>query len=168
MPPAFAFPSSRTEVWMPIGLDPRDTPRYWAGDFMPVIGRIHEGATRAQVHIELRAFQTRVRGLFPWSMPDDWNRDVGTVTLQEAIVGGTRPRLLMLVAAVIVVLLIACANVANLSLSRAAAREREIAIRTAIGASPRRIARQLFTESLVLAFLGAAAGFVVGRWPWSC
>ena len=162
MPPAFAFPSSRTHVWIPIGLDARDTPRYWAGDFMPVIGRVREGVTRAQVQIDIRAFQTRVRGLFPWAMPDDWNRTVGTVTLQEAIVGGARPRLLMLVAGVIVVLMIACANVANLSLSRAAAREREIAIRTAIGAAPRRIARQLFTESLVLALLGAAAGLVVG------
>ena len=120
MPPAFEFPSSRTEVWIPIGLDPRDTPRYWAGDFMPVIGRVREGVTRAQVQIDLRAFQTRVRGLFPWPMPDSWNRDVGTVTLQEAIVGGLRPRPLILVAAVAVLLLIACANVGTLSLSRAA------------------------------------------------
>ena len=84
--------------------------------------------------------------------------------LQTALVGGVASRLGILSAAALVVLVIACANVANLSLSRAATREREIGIRTAIGGAPRRVARQLLTEHLLLAGIGAAAGFLLA-WP---
>ena len=91
-------------------------------------------------------------------MPEDWNRDVSAIPLHDAIVGGVRSRLLVLVAAAALVLVIACANVANLNLARAIAREREIGIRAAIGAAPRRIARQLLTESVALATLAAAVG----------
>lgn len=161
MPPSFRFPSNRTEIWVPLGLDSRDTKRYWAGDFMPVIGRLRPGASVARAVDEIRAFQHRVPALFPWPMPADWNRDVGVIPLGEAIVGDVRARVLILLAAVGVVLVIACANVANLSLSRAVAREREIGIRAALGASPGRISRQLFTESVVLAVAGAAAGWLV-------
>ena len=161
MPPSFRFPSSRTDIWVPLGIDPRDTARYWAGDFMPVVGRLRPNATMAQAHASLRWFQPRIRERFPWRMPADWNQNVTVVPLQEALVSGIRQRLLLLMAAVAVVLVAACANVANLSLSRAVARDREIAIRTAIGAAPRRIARQLFTESVLLAALGAVLGLVV-------
>ncbi|HEX6463492.1 MAG TPA: ABC transporter permease, partial [Vicinamibacterales bacterium] len=161
MPPTFCFPSRRTEIWVPLGLDARDTKRTWAGDFMPVVGRLRPGANMARAVDEVRAFQRRVPALFPWPMPADWNHDVGVIPLRDAIVGSVRTRVLILIAAVGVVLVIACANVANLSLSRAVAREREIAIRAAIGASPARIARQLFTESVVLAAAGAVAGWLV-------
>ena len=161
MPPTFRFPSGRTQIWVPLGLDVRDTKRSWAEDFMPVIGRLRPGANMARAVDEIRAFQRRVPALFPWPMPVDWNRDVGVIPLRDAIVGSVRPTVLILIAAVGVVLVIACANVANLSLSRAVAREREIAIRAAIGASPSRIARQLFTESVVLAVGGAIAGCLV-------
>jgi putative ABC transport system permease protein len=161
MPPSFQFPSSRTDVWVPLGMDARETVRYWAGDFMPVIGRLRPHTTTAEAHASLRWFQPRVRERFPWRMPADWNQDVTVVPLQEALVAGVRHRLLILIAAVAVVLVAACANVANLSLSRAVARDREIAIRTAIGAAPSRIARQLLTESVVLAAVGAAAGLIV-------
>jgi putative ABC transport system permease protein len=161
MPPSFRFPSSRTDVWVPLGIDPRDTVRYWAGDFMPVVGRLRPNATMTQAHASLRWFQPRIRERFPWRMPADWNQNVTVIPLQEALVAGVRPRLLILIAAVAVVLVAACANVANLSLSRAVARDREIAIRSALGAAPRRIARQLFTESVVLAAVGAVMGLVV-------
>jgi predicted permease len=161
MPASFRFPSASTQVWVPLGMDPANTARYWAGDFMPVIGRLHTGATREQAHTEVRRFQARVGALFPWRMPADWNRDITVVPLRDALVGDVRPRLLILIAGATLVLLTCCANVANLSLSRAVAREREIGIRTALGASPRRIARQLFTESALLAVLGAVAGLVV-------
>jgi len=161
MPAAFEFPSRRTEVWVPLRLDPRNTARYWAGDFMPVIGRLRHGASLADAHAEIRLFQSRIGARFPWKMPAEWNKDVSAIPLHEALVGDVKTRFLIMLAAVAAVLLIACANVANLSLSRAAARRREISIRSALGAAPRRVAQQLITESIVLAFLGAGAGVLV-------
>jgi predicted permease len=160
MPPSFEFPSRSTQLWIPLLLDPRNTPRYWAGDFMPLIGRLRAGAAMAEAQAELRLFQSGVGKLFPWKMPAEWNRDITLRSLQEMMVGPVRTRLLLLAAAVLFVLVISCANVANLSLSRAATREREIAIRTAIGAGPRRIARQLLIESLLLSSIGAAIGLI--------
>jgi predicted permease len=158
MPASFQFPSQRTQIWVPLGLDAGNPTAYWASDFMPVVGRLRPGTTMSQAHGEIRAFQSRIGARFPWRMPADWNRDVAVIPLQDALVGDVRPRLLIMIAAVAVVLVIACANVANLNLSRALAREREIAIRTAIGAGPRHIAQQLLTESVVVAVLGALAG----------
>jgi putative ABC transport system permease protein len=161
MPATFQFPSARTQVWVPLGLDPANTTHYWAGDFMPVVGRLRPGAQMSQAQSELQLFQSRVRVRFPWRMPDDWNNNLAVMPLQDALVGGVRTRLLILITAVALVLVIACANVANLSLSRAISRQREIGIRSAMGAGPWRIARQLLTESVVLASLGAAAGLLL-------
>jgi predicted permease len=160
MPPSFEFPSDRTQLWVPLGLDANNRARYWAGDFMPIVGRLRQGATRSQAHAEIRLFQSHVGALFPWRMPPAWNKDITAIPLREAVVGDVRPRLLIMITAVALVLVIVCANVANLTLSRSVMRQREIAIRTAIGATPRRIARQLLTESVVLALLGAVVGLL--------
>ena len=159
MPANFRFPSPSTQLWVPLHNEPQNPETYWAGDFMPVIGRLHPGTTMAQASAEIRLFQSHVFSLFPWTMPKSWNVDVSVVALRNGMVADVRTRLLLLLGAVVLVLLIACANVANLTLSRAATREKEMGIRAALGAAPQRIARQLLTESVLLSALGAALGF---------
>jgi predicted permease len=161
MPPDFAFPSTTTDLWTPFSLDPTQIATYWAGDYMPVVARLKPGATIEQAHADVRAFQPRVTKLFPWRMPPSWNADVTVISLQEGIVGDLRARLVVLLGIVTLVLVIACANVANLTIARGATRERELGVRTALGADRRRIAGQLITESVVLAALGGVAGLFV-------
>ncbi len=163
MPASFTFPSSKADIWVPLHNDPANAVSYWAGDFMPVIGRLRPGFTMAQAHAEIRLFQSHVFALFPWKMPAAWNADISVVPLQNGMVSDVRSRLLMLLSAVALVLLIACANVANLTLSRVATREKEISIRSALGAERQRIVRQLVTESLLLASFGGLLGLALAK-----
>jgi putative ABC transport system permease protein len=158
MPADFSFPSTKTQVWIPLHNDSGDTVSYWAGDFMPIIGRLRPGLNIAQARAEIRMFQSRVFKLFPWPMPANWNADVSVVELRHGLVADVRGRLLLLFGAVGLILLIACVNVANLALSRAATREKEIAVRTAMGAERGRVIRQLLTESVLLAVIGGLLG----------
>jgi putative ABC transport system permease protein len=157
----FRFPSPQTDVWIPLNIDPRNTVSYWAGDFMPVIGRLRPTATLAQASAEIRLFQSQVFSLFPWPMPAAWNAGVAAVSLRDGLVSDLRTRLLILLVAVALVLLIACANVANLSLARGAVRGREIAVRVSLGAARSRVVRQLITESIVMAAVGGAFGLLL-------
>jgi predicted permease len=159
MPANFRFPSSQTQLWVPLHNEPQNPSTYWAGDFMPIIGRLHPGVSMGQAGAEIRLFQSHVFALFPWTMPKSWNADVTVVELRNGMVSDIQTRLLLLLGAVALVLLIACANVANLTLSRAATREKEMGIRAALGAAPTRIARQLLTESVLLSAVGAVLGF---------
>jgi predicted permease len=163
MPAEFRFPSTKTQVWIPIHNDPRNTVNFWAGDFMPGIARLRPGSTIQQAQAEIRMFQSHVGALFPWPMPASWNANVSVVPLQNGMVADVRARLLILLGAVGLILLIACSNVANLTLSRAATREKEISIRSALGAGRHRITRQLLTESVLQALFGGLVGLALAK-----
>ena len=153
--------SAAVQFWVPLHLDPRAIGAYWGGGFMPVLGRLRPSATLEQARAELRAYIPQMRGMFPWKMPAALWVASTVIPLQESLVGGVSTKLLLLLGATALVLLIACVNVANLLLARAATRQKEMAVRAALGAGRRRIYRQLLTESLILAICGGAFGMLL-------
>ena len=161
MPQDFAFPDNATRFWIPLHLDPRESDAYWARGFMPVIARIRPGFTLGQAQQEMRALTHHMVSLFPYPMPRDWNAQATVLPLQQFLAGNVRTKLIVLQCAVGLVLLIACVNVASLLLARAASRQKEMALRAALGASSGRIARQLLTESVTLACAGGALGIAL-------
>ena len=163
MPPTFQFPSTRTELWIPYAFDAGDAAALWGGGQRgQVAARLAPQATPAQAQAELRTLAPQLRTVNTlWVLPPTWGASRDVVLLQDRLVGPVRTRLLVMLGAVGIVLLIACANVANLLLARGSARRREFSIRRALGAGPGRIVRQLLTESAVLGLCGATAGLVL-------
>ncbi|HEY7290331.1 MAG TPA: ABC transporter permease [Vicinamibacterales bacterium] len=160
MPQSFDLTTDSEELWTPIAFTAEQKAMH-DDHFLNVYGRLKAGVSPERAHAELEAVATRLRHDFP---KDSGNLQYSIQPFGDQFVGDYKTRLLVLLAAVSIVLLIACSNVANLLLARGAARTREIAIRTAIGAGRWRIVRQLLTESLVLGLAAAAVGIALAYW----
>ena len=170
MPRQFQFPppgaednGTAADLWVPMATPPAAL-HSWGGPYMTtVVGRLRPGVTLAEARAEVQSLGPGILASYPASIR------IGVLTLsaspfQEEVAGSVRTLLLVLMAAVSFVLLIACANVATLLLSRAATRQKEIAIRTTLGATRFRLARQMLTESLLLGLAGGVLGFVLAVW----
>jgi len=160
MPAGFTFPGAPNDFWSPAQLDAAfrgNRDQY----YLNVVGRLRSGATVAQAQAEMNAVMDRLTR--DWPKYNQGNRIV-IQSLRDTIVGSVQGGLLVMMGAVAFVLLITCANVGNLLVARAATRRREIAVRRALGAGTGRIARQLVTESILLALAGGIAGVLIGKW----
>ena len=158
MPPRFAFPGGAV-LWYPAA-DPNDAQSRGRHSYT-IVGRLAPGTTEASAGREVAAIARQLETEYP---ADNAKRGARVQGMAEAIVGDVRPALFVLLGSVGLVLLIVCVNVANLFLARAAARSREVAVRTALGAARGRLAQQFLTESFVVTAIGSALGLAVAYW----
>jgi putative ABC transport system permease protein len=160
MPPEFRFPRSDVRIWMPLRITEtraKDRQSRW----LYIFGRLRDGVSLSAARREMDGL-TRALGVQHPENGKDWG--VRVVPLRDHLVGRVRPTLLILLTTTLLVLIIACANIANLQLARAAARRREMAIRSAMGASASAVLRQLLIEGSVLSALGGTFGIVLAQW----
>jgi predicted permease len=164
MPDDFWFPTRDVEVWVPADLNPlwQKSRQDRATRFGAVVGRLASGATIEQARAEMQVLAAQLRQQYPRANTD---LEINLMPLQVQVLGRTVPFMLQLLfGAVLCVLLIACANVANLLLARGVARRREMTVRAALGAGRRRLARQLLTESVLLSCAGGGFGLIAVAW----
>ncbi|HMC53741.1 MAG TPA: ABC transporter permease [Gemmatimonadaceae bacterium] len=161
MPPGFTYPAEQSlDVWIPLSFfGPESIGRVRGARFLSVVARLTPGATEGQFHAEVTGALRQLAGQYP---EDAGWTDAVTLNIRDSILGEVRRPLLVLMFAVVMLLLIACVNIANLLLARGSGRQRELAVRAALGAGRARIARQLLTESLALALLGGMLGTALG------
>jgi predicted permease len=155
--------SPRVDIWMPAGLDPSSPPVN--SHYLPVVARLAPGASVAAAQTELARLTRTLPEVFPTAYTDEFLKSTHFTTavtpLRDRIIGDIGTRLWILLGAVVLVLVIACGNVANLFLVRAESRQREVAIRTALGASRRNLAWHYFTDTMLLAIAGGAAALAL-------
>src|SRR5215472_5406381 len=175
MPAGFDFPlqlfnlgnggqfGGRAEIWKPLAFTDEEMKERGSRSYT-IVGRLAPGTSVAQAQAEIETVNAQMRREHPENYTQDNSFGGDLFLLQDLAVAGMRPALLILLGAVSLVLLIACANLTTMLLARAAAREREIAIRVALGAGRLRLLKQVFTESVLLALIGGAVGVLLALW----